>query len=189
MDLNSILYSILFIIIGILAINYIDNRVKVRSTVDGQEYLVRNFPNKVDAANTLAKIKQNVINFNKYLQANYPEDPRVINIKNRLNIKSFRETPRSDSLTSFSMNKGEIISFCLRVKENPIKIHPVNVLMFVTIHELAHVASEEYGHGKEFYDNFEWLLNKAEEGGFYFKEDFNAKPFVYCGVKITHELI
>jgi hypothetical protein len=189
MDLSEILISILMGIVIYFIVSAIDRRVWVVSSVDGEAYLVRNMPNKLSAANTLARMKKRIMEFNDYLYANYPNDPRVINIHNRLNIKSIKETPKSDSLTSYSLNKGEEISFCLRMKSNESKIHQDNVLMFVAIHELGHVASNEIGHGPEFLENFRWLLDKAEKSEFYYREDFEAKPFIYCGIRITNEMI
>jgi predicted metal-dependent hydrolase len=62
-------------------------------------------------------------------------------------------------------------------------------MMFVAIHELAHIASNGIGHDKEFYENFKWLLEEANQIGIYKRENFNDKPQMYCGINITNELI
>ena len=59
----------------------------------------------------------------------------------------------------------------------------MNVLMYVTIHELAHLASVSIGHNKEFYDNFYYLLEEAEKINIFKKTDSN-KTIEYCGMDI-----
>ena len=47
--------------------------------------------------------------------------------------------------TSKKINKGEEIVFCLRsIPDN--KLHNINELMYVAIHEIAHVGCPEIGH-------------------------------------------
>jgi hypothetical protein len=58
-------------------------------------------------------------------------------------------------------------------------------MMFVALHEMAHLATESIGHTPEFWKNFKWLLGEAVKINIYTSQDFNNKPVEYCGVKIT----
>jgi hypothetical protein len=58
-------------------------------------------------------------------------------------------------------------------------------MMFVAIHELSHLMTEEVGHPPDFWNNFKFLLKVAIELKVYKYIDFNAYPKDYCGTKIT----
>jgi predicted metal-dependent hydrolase len=53
-----------------------------------------------------------------------------------------------------------------------------NMLTYVILHELAHVETRELGHGSEFIEKFEELLERAEKFGIWIRD----KPRVenYC---------
>jgi hypothetical protein len=87
------------------------------------------------------------------------------------------------------VNKGEQIVFCLRSKRSRNKLHDLNLLMYVAIHECAHVACPSFGHGAEFKKVFAFLTKVAIEIGIYQKIDFNNKPVEYCGLVITDSII
>jgi hypothetical protein len=58
-------------------------------------------------------------------------------------------------------------------------------MMFVSIHEMAHMITKSIGHEPEFWNNFGWLLREAEAKGLYKPTDFKSHPVMYCGVSIT----
>ena len=57
--------------------------------------------------------------------------------------------------------------------------------MFLAIRELAHVATESIGHTDEFWQNFRFLLQEAEELNIYHPVDYAKTPKEYCGMEIT----
>ena len=63
-----------------------------------------------------------------------------------------------------------------RSKTTEQKIVKKNTLMFVALHELAHVISVTIGHNDEFWTDFKFLLKEAWEIGIYKKQDFKNKP-------------
>jgi hypothetical protein len=94
-------------------------------------------------------------------------------------------TPDSDH-TSSTVNKGEIINMCLRQRSGGDEsLVDENVMMFVALHEFAHICTESIGHDSDFWNNFGWLLKEAEAQGLYRYTDFAAHPVNYCGVHIT----
>ena len=65
--------------------SYYTDLVKETSEVDGKSYLVRNLPDKKEAANLIAKTKEKLIKLADYLENKFPDDPRterrVVNFK------------------------------------------------------------------------------------------------------------
>lgn len=79
---------------------------------------------------------------------------------------------------SYTINKQKIY---LCVKDSKDNYYPINMLMYVAIHELAHVLCDEIGHTAKFHKIFEKLLDQATELGIY---DPHI-PIIqdYCGYK------
>jgi hypothetical protein len=74
---------------------------------------------------------------------------------------------------------------CIRDKDENKNLHEHNLLMFVVIHELAHIMSKSIGHNNEFYNNFKFLLNEASTLGIYYPIDFKKNPEQYCGIEVN----
>jgi hypothetical protein len=79
-----------------------------------------------------------------------------------------------------------MMGICLRHKKGEHPFHDYNTLLFVVIHEMAHIASVSEGHNSEFITNFKWLLQKAKEFGYYDPVNYQDNPITYCGVKVTN---
>ena len=65
---------------------------------------------------------------------------------------------------SYTLNKEKIF-LCL--KDNDNNYYPQNMLIYVTLHEIAHVLCTSQGHTEEFYNIFDSLLKRAKELGIY----------------------
>lgn len=157
----------------------------VKSKKDDKYHLVRNLPDKQEAANTMAEIKSRLSKLVRYFQEKLPNDPRTHRLKSRFDIDSFQETRIDSSHTSFSVDKGEEVHLCLREKGKGFNLHNINTLMFVSLHELAHIASEYKGHGEEFKKNFIWVLKYATQIGIYQSIDYSANNENFCGEVIN----
>ena len=162
--------------------------VSVKSSVDGNTYLVRDMPDKQEAADLLARVRQRMQKLYNYLIATYPEKLQVKQLKQNFKPDPSRiseSTPDAEH-TSYSVNKGESVHLCLRQRQgNNESLVKENVMTFVALHEMAHMITTSIGHGPDFWNNFGWLLKISEEQGIYTYEDFSAHPVSYCGVKIT----
>lgn len=97
-------------------------------------------------------------------------------------LENIKESWKNDS-TSYSINKGEQLVFCIRDKLNN-SIHDINTLMFVAIHELAHIVTNELQHTEKFWNNMKKLLQRAEDIGLYHYVDYRTNPVEYCGMMI-----
>lgn len=189
-----ILILILFFIVYIFYNNtyYKDNLINETSTVDNEEYFVRNVEDKSKAANTLATIKTNIKKLVLYLKNNinqYDDDKEYINnLVKRTKEINIMETPADEKNTSYTINKGEKIVICLRSKFLN-ELHDINTVMYVVIHELAHVACPEYGHTPLFKKIFIFLLKESYKINIYTPVDYRKKPQDYCGMTINEYLL
>jgi len=169
------------------------NVTYVVSTVDNHKYLVRNEPDKLQAANLLANMKERLsrlVDYTKEYKAKEKDETRKIDI-DRL-VKNWRpnnisESSPNNKFTSYSINKGEKIVFCIRARDSTKKLVDINTMMFVAIHELGHLMTESIGHTPEFWDNMKYLLQRALEmpNPVYQKQNFSSNPVAYCGTQIT----
>ena len=164
----------------------------VKSDIDNTSYWVRDKSDKKMAANTLAKIKINMMKLITYLQENknkFPENMSYIkDLVTRTKVINIMETPADEKYTSYTVNKGEKIVFCLRSKVID-EIHDMNTLMYVVIHELAHVGCPEYGHTPLFKKIFKFLLEQSIYIGIYEPVDYRIYPQGYCGMVINEYIL
>ena len=163
--------------------------VNVKSGVDGQMYRVRDLPDKQAAADLMAKIRLKIKKLKLHLEATYPDKPQVQMLK-KFDAEAHRlgESTPDDEFTSFSVNKGEEVHFCLRQRDNSNEeLVQENIVTFVGIHEVGHIITKSIGHEPEFWNNFGWLLQESERIGIYKHQNFAAHPVSYCGMKITDE--
>lgn len=167
----------------------------VKSDIDNNYYLVRDTPDKINASNTLARIKQNIYKLSDYLYENkeldkYKEYKSYIEqLKTKLQNTIIIESTSDSIYTSYSVNKGEQLVFCIRSRKNANNIHDINLMMYVVLHEMAHIACPEIGHTPLFKKIFAFLANTAVELGMYTKIPFNSQPTEYCGMQITDSVI
>ena len=184
-------FILIYLIAIILLLGYIyydsyhSDLVKEVSDVDGKSYLVRNMPDKKQAANLIAKTKQKLIKLADYLENKYPNDPRTERIIVNFRPDKIMESTPDSKYTSYSVNKGEKVVLCLRSRNSKEELVEDNVLMFVALHEMGHICTKSIGHTDEFWTNFKWLLQKSIEIKIYKKQDFRKDPQEYCGTTIT----
>ena len=108
----------------------------VVSTVDDEAYLVRNREDSQKAADLLATIKKNLTSIVKYLEENNKSDPSVQRLIRKYKPQNISESIPNTNYTSYSVNKGEKIVFCIRDKKTH-ELVDINTMMFVAIHELS----------------------------------------------------
>lgn len=187
MDFTILLIVLVALILAFLIWDtyYVSEVEYVRSTIDNTEYLVRSLPDKQDAANLLANIRKKLEKTVKYLNDHEPNNKITIQLLKNFRSDKISEGSENGKYTSYSINKGEQIVFCLRSKDADKKLVDLNTMVFVALHELAHIGTVSVGHTPEFWDNFKWVLKQAVKADVYVYQDFNNKPVGYCGITIT----
>lgn len=158
-----------------------------KSEVDNEYYLVRNLPDKQEAANRLARVRAKLLLLRKHFEQSHKEKPFVSQILRNFDFSAarFTESTPDAQYTSYSVNKGEKIFMCLRQRNEKEELVQENVVVFVALHEMSHVGTASTGHTPEFWNNFAWVLKQAEHIKIYQYTDFAAHPVEYCGVHIT----
>jgi len=161
------------------------NLETVTSKVDGLAYEVQSLPDKQAAADLLANIVAQLTLLQRHLEKTAAGDPRTLRIAGKFSERRVVEEPANNPFTSYSINKGERIVLCLRSRDAKKELADLNTMMFVAIHELAHICTIEVGHPPAFWTNFKWLLTEAVNIGVFKDRDFKKQPQPYCGITIT----
>ena len=94
--------------------------------------------------------------YEKYLE----DDPMLIDIRETLTpvFPDINKVILLKGKKSYTINKKRI-HLCLTDKEG--KYYDKNMLVYVTLHELAHVRCDEVGHTTKFHHIFKDILEKA----------------------------
>jgi hypothetical protein len=201
--------TLIFIIFLILIIFYLlflnkKNEEWVKG-FDNNYYLLRNItwenPEvqsvfKSQTADTLAKINKNIIRLLDHLNTKYTNVSWIKRLNNnyKRNGNSLSEASVEDGFTSYTIDK-EYMHICLRTRDSAEKLYDLNTLMYVIIHELAHMGNYDSrgnpieGHGIEFVEKFRFLLKESINLGIYNYEDYSKKPKEYCGITINNNVL
>jgi hypothetical protein len=208
---SYLFYFVLGIIVFVFVSNYRRNVELVTSRIDGEKYLVRKMKDNREAANHLAFIRQSLNKLVEIIKQKYETDPfslypDYVSANNNNGISSekqfnntikrllynynpkscvFSENTANSRYTAYSVNKGQELVFCLRLKKEGDKLVPKNTILFVALHEITHIMTKSIGHEQEFWDNFSFMLKIAIDNNIYTSVDFNNNPKQYCGIQIT----
>ena len=157
---------------------------KIRAD-NGTEYLVRNLPDKLEAANKLGKISDSLKNLVDGLgDSSSKKSAYIKQLKDSFHPEQITENIPGSMYVAYSVNKGEELSLCIREKDTE-KFIDENTIIFVAIHELSHIMTHETGHTPLFWDNMKYLLEKASSQGIYMPIDYKQNPVTYCGMDIN----
>ena len=180
--------TILFLtILGVLGSVSVYNKNKnitvLKSTNDNRKYRLLDLPGKEKCMEILVQLNKNVIQLLSYVK---DEDREGIkDLLDNYRPDSLCENLENRSLQAYSLNKGEEICLCLREPDDELKIiDDMNTLMFVLVHELAHLMTDDIGHTNKFWNNMAYLLKKSSEINLYNPINYKISPVMYCGVKI-----
>ena len=163
--------------------NIVDDRVLVEA-YDGRSYKVRNTSKKQETALALARVNEKAVNFiNRLANEGNPEFKAAITrLKSRYRPDKLSEGRIDKRYSSYTINKGEEMVLCMRSRDEKDSLFDQDLLFYVVVHELAHVASVTENHGEEFHKNFRYLLRKALEWNLFRKR---SDKFDYCGVEVN----
>lgn len=182
--------------------NSFGNKVKIQSEIDGIKYNVLVSSDQTQAANIFAKMNEIVVRLLENLKDTYitgklipPQSagdylgpytkisPRISATKlllARYNPDNLIENSPNNPIgdTSYTFQKGKILAMCIRDKSN--QIQDENLLIFVNIHELSHIAIEDTQHSQLFWYTFRFLLWTLDCANIYKSPDFKNQAMDYC---------
>ena len=182
---------IIFFVLIFIALMYFRNFEEFQlkcivSDVNGKKYCVRERSKIKEASDLLAKTTEKMKRLVEYVNTNHSEREEVQRLVKNFNPKKIKEILPTSEYTAYSENKGEKIAFCLSSenKKDLDNLIDENTLMFVAIHEMSHVATKSIGHTQEFWTNFKFLLQQANEIQIYTPIDYKKNNQEYCGMDI-----
>lgn len=188
---ENVLGYVLLIFIILIGIKcYYDNdffQLKcIVSDVNGKKYCVRERNKLKEASDLLASTTEKMKKLVKHLQETQPTKPEVQLLVKNFNPHKIKEILPTSEYTAYSENKGEKIAFCLssKSKEDLNSLIDANTLIFVALHEMAHLATKSIGHTSEFWENFRFLLKEADKIQIYKPVDYKKQNQEYCGMDI-----
>jgi hypothetical protein len=174
--------------------------------------VVSDFDNNTQAAELLSRVHARVVEFMRFLRKKYhigetddivaaegavhsqvkssPHD--IYNIVSHLlenyNPDGFYENdPRRSADTSYTVDKGSAMYICLRDRADVMRLVGDDDLLFVILHECAHVANyNDFGHGNRYWEVFKFVLHEAELAGVYRPVDYSKYPIIYCGLRVSY---
>ena len=105
----------------------------------------------------------------------YDLDPDIVQLVRRLD-----ETNIIAGATTHTKNKSKII-ICTAPDPAYSSSENYDTLVFVTLHEIAHVMTPEWGHASNFWENFDVIITIARRVGiFHGLVDFAKQDFRHC---------
>uniref|UniRef100_A0A6C0LS01 Uncharacterized protein n=1 Tax=viral metagenome TaxID=1070528 RepID=A0A6C0LS01_9ZZZZ len=193
MDVKQLLV-VLIILIFLIYLRHISTNeaIFMKSNFNKKEYLVQNEYQKEEASYILSVIHKRILLFKNYLEKHKEDFPKyrpyIEQFCKRINNLVLQENSPYGKYTSYTVNKGDEIAVCLRSKKT-YELHDLNLIMYVIIHELAHVACPEVDHTDLFKDIFVFFLRIAIFLKIYKDTNYKINPTEYCGLIINEYLL
>ncbi len=201
-------YIIIFLLVLIIIIyiklsyDYNSEVHYVISPKDNNKYLIRrnnqNPISMLESANTLAEINRRVMILINYLDNTYKNDYTknyfIKMLKQNYSSNILSEAAIDKRYTTFTINKNNM-HICLRTRDQKDAMYDINLLIYVVLHELAHIANYDpeenpiIGHGPEFKMIFKFLVLEATKLNIYTYEDYTQKPREYCGIMLSSNIV
>lgn len=171
----------------------------VKSDIDNNTYTIRTGKTKSEtylkhSANTLAQINQNIEILIQNLVKKYPNKTTVRKLKESYNSSILSEAAIDKRYTTYTIDKRDM-HICLRTRDKNEDLYDINILMYVVLHELAHLCNYDdqdnpiHGHGIEFIEIFRLLVQESITLGIYTYENYKLTPKEYCGIIINSQIV
>ncbi len=198
------------VIVLLVLLVFLWSRYDRRETIQvgtRQWHVLSDFDNAAAAAALLDQTHGKIMRFLQYVKEKYhvnetdeeieecggshPGDSdqrRIITaLLDGYNPDVFYENRPGKNGTSYTINKGAAMYICLRNKlDNNILVDP-DMLLYVMLHEAAHIANYNgWGHEQRFWEVFKFILKNAVESGAYTPKDYGRRPEVYCGLDVNY---
>ena len=174
--------------------------------------VLKKYSNYNQAAEAMTRLNTDIIAFLRHLKAKYyidatddiisknkkvyaemlnkPNDiyNMVEHLLDNYNPEVIYESDPTGGSTSYTLGKGRKLYICVRDNSSPYVIINHQILMFVMLHELSHIANYRgWGHGTDFWECFKWLLYEAAKSGLYEPVDYAKHPSKYNKLVINYQ--
>ena len=180
-EINKLIILLIIIVLIVIIIMFLWKHANYEyiTSTNGLKFRVISGKDGKEAAEILAELNGRVNTLlsnmkRKYENGNDTNAAMYKKLADEYDFDDFEENPDE----TFVIGKGNKINVCLRDANG--KFYPINELMFVVLHELAHIITIEYNHLPQFWRNANFLLSEAIISGIYIAVDYSLKPFMYC---------
>lgn len=196
---------VLIIIFVILIIYFIflkyGDIVSFKSDLDNKYYVIRrgNKDEKYlkDSVNILSEINKRIEKLINHLDINFKNSNNyyfIKKLKDNYSYSVLSEAAIDSRYTTYTINKQEM-HICLRTRDNNEHVYDINLLMYVVLHELAHLCNYDkngypiQGHGEEFRMIFKFLLMESIKLDIYDYQNYDENPVEYCGIILSTNIL
>ena len=203
--MNTILIfiTIILLVYFFVTLKLYNENTYVKSDIDHNNYLIRQSNTKGDdylktSANTLAEINKRITKLIDHLDTKYANDGNknyfIKKLKENYNSNVLSEAAIDNRYTTYTIDKQDM-HICLRTRDDKENVYDINLLMYVILHELAHLCNYNpkgipiQGHGNEFKDIFKLLVVESILLNIYTYVDYTTQPEEYCGIMISSTIL
>lgn len=203
--MNTILIfiTVILLVYFFVTLKLYNENTYVKSDIDNNNYLIRQSDTKGNdylktSANTLAEINNRIIKLIDHLDTKYANDENknyfIKKFKENYNPNVLSEAAIDNRYTTYTVDKQDM-HICLRTRDDKEKIYDINLLMYVILHELAHLCNYNetgnpiQGHGDEFKNIFKLLVVESILLNIYTYVDYTSQPEEYCGIIISSTIL
>jgi len=194
-DLSSKIVLVIIFVVALYVYYHIwtFDATYMRSPLDNTEYLVQNLDQKEGATYLLSLMHMKINTLrNHFLSVHDPSytpyQKYIDQFCKRIKGIVLYENAPDGKYTSFTVNKGDEMGLCLRSRKTG-ELHDQNLITYVVLHELAHVACPEQNHTDLFKEIFIFMIRTAEKLGIYEVKDYQLNPQEYCGMTLDEKLV
>jgi hypothetical protein len=176
--------------------------VIIKSEIDNNSYIIRSGKKSkkylIDSANTLGIINKRVEKLITHLKEKYNTNDNnnlfIEKLIDNYNPSILSEAAIDNRFTTFTVDKRDM-HICLRTRDKKEELYNIDILMYVVLHELAHLCNYDndgnpiIGHGAEFKKIFRLLVIESMNIGIYKYTNYITSPVEYCGIIINSSII
>ncbi len=142
---------------------------------NGRKFRVRRYDESGESLYYLESIMKDLENFVKYLtEKKVFSESKTKKLNHKIKNLVLGERPQNESEVGYTVNKGKEIRVCLRDGDG--KFINKDVVLFIILHEIAHIITNSYGHTDEFWENYKILEKHARV--YRFVKNFD--PLILC---------
>lgn len=183
--------------------NHYSESAYIESDIDNNTYEIRGGKSKSDnylktSANMLGEINLRIVKLIEHLEKNFDIDSNqyrfIKKLKENYNHNILSEAALDSKFTTYTIDKNNM-HICLRTRDQTQKIYDIDILMYVILHELAHLCNYDkydrpiYGHGSEFKHKFKFIISESIKIGIYNYVNYEKQPTEYCGIVINTSIL
>jgi hypothetical protein len=144
----------------------------------------RKGPRNREAVRIMADLTEKLTQVVRLAHADNPTHPGVQRLVANFDPRRIVESLPHSEHTAYTEDKGKKLAFCLTKERSSGGFVDHNTLLFVALHELAHIMTEERGHTDNFWRHFADILKVAKQHQLLVPVDYAKQPTQYCGMTL-----